>query len=201
MYCSTEEYLIAAGNKTGIALKESVRDADYALEYGEYVNYVLTATMYTGMGNGLGVIAVTTHRLLCVTTLFHDMTLVSMPLAQGIRFGDASGFIIKRIPVSCGHVSIDITAKAAEISTLIAAVKGAECSLHLQEDIRFNEAFILHQNVVQAMQSRSIKKAHVGERRLSAEESGKYAPCPNCKSKVIVEKNGKILCAKCGYQF
>lgn len=76
---SIEEYLIKHNGSVSPSIKESVLQADYSIDLNERVRYALPATFSCNGKSHAGVIAVTTHQLLCCSSVQRNLVRISMP--------------------------------------------------------------------------------------------------------------------------
>lgn len=197
---TVEEVLRGKGNSIGLTIKDSVREADYQLALGERVTAAWQAAFSTDKEFHSGIVAATTHRLLCCSCVANNLIIASLPYAECIGIGDEHGRILKVLPVHCGDVHIEIKASGEHIGQIRDAIfKGIEAA-PLQKPLDFKPCLTL-QSSAERRAIEKIKFGHKDERRLSKSEAAAYGKCPSCTGNLLVEKRGKIICSKCGYEF
>lgn len=197
---TVEEALKSKGISIGPMLKDSVREADYSIPLGEKVVEAWSAAFSVDGSFHAGIIAITTHQLLCCSCIANNLIFAKIPFSECIGIGDEKGIIQKQMPVHCDDVCITIKASGEHISQIRSALlKGIE-EAPLQKPFDLKPA-VIKQDSVSRNNVQKIKKAHIGERRLSKSESAAYGSCPNCRGKILVEKSGAIYCLNCGHKF
>ena len=179
------EYIVAHGGKISLAEEAAAHSIDAQLELGERTKGAWQAAFAVDESFHPGIVAVTTHRLLCCSC---------------IGMGDESGRILKVLPVHCEDVHVKVKASGEHIAQIQEAVlKGIE-ERPLQTDIDISP-YVIQQSSAERREVQKIKAEHKGERRLSKSEAAAYGKCPSCKGTVLVEKKGAIYCLKCGHEF
>lgn len=165
MWHTAEEYLVDHGQPISMALKESVTEADYSTVLGENVRFAMPATFGIEGKSHAGVIVVTTHRLICCSSVRHNLVNATMPFSQSIGIGDESGLLLKQIPIVCDDVSVLIRASSDHIKKLRNALLDAIEAAPNQKDLGFCSAAIFRQSAEDHRRIQKIKAAHAGERR------------------------------------
>lgn len=160
-----EEYLIAHRKPVGLAIKESVTHADYSIDLGERVRYATPATFSVEGKDHSGVAVVTTHRLICCSSVRHNLVRVSMPFSQSIGIGEESGLLLKQIPISCDNISVSVKASSDSIKQMRNELLDAIEAAPNQKDLRLGGATIFRQSAEDHRRIQKIKAAHAGERR------------------------------------
>lgn len=193
------EYLVAHGQKVTLAIEESVIGADRVIEQGERTRFAMPGSFSLNGSAYAGVIVVTTHRFICCSSVGHNSVVVSMPFSQSVGIGNEAGLILKQIPISCDSVCVTVKASGESVKGLRDELLNAIEAAPNQKPIDFRGAAVHQQSAEPYRQVEKIKDAHRGERRLSKAEAAAYGPCPDCKGTVIVERDGKVCCLKCGH--
>lgn len=173
---------------------------DLQLEQGERTEGAWQATFAVGESFHSGIVAVTTHRLLCCNCVANNLIVASLSFSACIGIGDESGRILKELPVHCEDVHVRIKASGEHIAQIREALlKGIEeAPLQAPIDLR---PYVIQQSSAERRAEQKVRAAHKGERRLSKSESSAYGKCPSCKGTVLVEKSGSVYCLKCGHEF
>lgn len=195
------EYLVAHGQQITFAISESVTEADRALEIGERIRFAMPSAFTVEGIAYAGIVSVTTHRLLCCSSVNRNLVLVSIPFSRSVGIGHETGLLMKQLPISCDSVYVIVKASGNNIATLRNSLLNAIEAAPNQNPIGFAEASIYRFSAEAQIRVEAIKAAHTGERRLSKAEAAAYAPCPQCKGTAIVERDGNIYCLKCGHSF
>lgn len=194
------EYIVAHGGKIPLAADATAYNIDLQIEDGERTKAAWQAAFSTDKEFHSGIVAVTTHRLLCCSCVANNLIIASLPYAECIGIGDEHGRILKVLPVHCGDVHIEIKASGEHIRQIRDAIfKGIEAA-PLQKPLDFKPCLTL-QSSAERRAIEKIKFGHKDERRLSKSEAAAYGKCPSCTGSLLVEKRGKIICSKCGYEF
>ena len=197
-YITAGDYFMFRKEPVRSMLKDSVKEADYAIENGEKVNYALMASASFGKEFHPAVIVVTTHRLLCCSCVA-DIILASLPYESCIGIGDGKGLILKRVSIHCAGVSVSVETTSEKVSALRAALLDAIEIYPNQKPISFSPKVFI-QAAAERERVNDIKNVHQGERRLGKAEAVKYGKCPDCGGSVWVEKESQIYCLKCGHK-
>ena len=193
------EYLVTHGQRISFAIKESVMEADRVIEDGERTVAAWQAAFSADTSFHAGVVAVTTHRLLCCSCVAGNLISASMPLSPDIECKPISGFLQKKMPIICGDLSITIQATADHIAQIKAEIeKGIEAA-PLQSPMAF-EPTVFRQTSAQRREIQRLKSASIDGRRLSKAESAVYDACSKCGAHVFVENKGVVYCAKCNHK-
>lgn len=194
------EYLVAHGQHISSAAKESVIEADRMIEVGERTVAAWQAAFSADTSFHAGIVAITTHRLLCCSCIANNLISVSLPFSEYIDIGNETGIIRKQLPIHCRNVTIVIRAPINLIAQIKASIlKGIETA-PIQEPILFEPA-VFRQCATARRQIQKIKSTHKDERRLSKAETADYGKCPTCQGHVLIEKKRGVYCASCGYRF
>lgn len=194
------EYIVAHGGKISLAEEATAYSIDTQLELGERTKGAWQAAFAVDESFHPGIVAVTTHRLLCCSCVANNLIVASLPFSQCIGMGDESGRILKVLPVHCEDVHVKVKASGEHIAQIREAILRGIEERPLQTDIDINP-YVIQQSSEERREVQKIKAAHKGERRLSKSESAAYGKCPSCKGTVLVEKKGAIYCLKCGHEF
>lgn len=194
---TTEDYFEACGKPITSAYSEAVREADYALALGEQVNFALLSSFALDGRQYSGVVAVTTHRILCCSSVNHNTTFVTLPYSSCVGIGNTKGIIFRNLPIVCDNITVEVKAAGLDIDLLRGNILTSIEASANQNPIAFAPS-VRTISAEANKKAQEIKDAHRGERRLTKAESQKYSPCPKCKGTIIVERNGQIYCSKCG---
>lgn len=197
---TTGDYFEVCGKHIPPEYSESVREADYALALGEQVNFALLSSFMLDGNKYSGVVAVTTHRILCCSSVNHNTTFVTLPYSACVGIGNTKGIIFRNLPIVCDNISVDVKAAGIDIDLLRGNILTSIEASPNQKPIAFAPS-VRTISVEEYKRVQKEKNAHHGERRLTESESREYSPCPECKGTVIVERNGQIYCSKCGNSF
>lgn len=126
---TVEEALKGKGIAIGPRLKDSVREADYQVLLGEKVTAAWQASFSVDGAYHAGIVAVTTHRLLCCSCVANNLLVATLPYSECIGIGEESGRLQKLMPVHCDGVEVIVKAPGAHIvqirSKLLSAIEAA----------------------------------------------------------------------------
>lgn len=197
---TTGDYFETCGKHIPSVYKDAVRETDYALAMGESVNFALLSSFTLNGKPYSGVVAVTSHRILCCSSANRNTTFVTLPYSSCVGIGKTKGIISKNLPIVCDEISVEVKSTGLDIDLLRNTILSSIESSANQKPIGF-EPSVRMISAEEHKRVQAIKNAHLGERRLSKAEAQKYIPCPKCKGSIIVERNGQIYCAKCGETF
>lgn len=194
---TTGDYFEACGKHIPSVYKDAVRETDYALAMGESVNFALLSSFTLDGKQYSGVVAVTTHRILCCSSVNHNTTFVTLPYSACVGIGNTKGIIFRNLTIVCNNISVEVKAAEIDIDLLRGNIlTSIEASANQSPIVFVPSVRTISEEEYKRVQE--IKNAHRGERRLTKAESQKYSPCPKCKGTIIVERNGHIYCYKCG---
>ena len=194
-------YLLSQQGKTiGITQEESVREAGYAVDHGEPVNYALLADFVFENKTYHGVVVVTAYRLICCTSVRHNSLTVSLPFFASFEFGNIKGFIHKELSVRCDKIDVIIKAPSPDLDQLCHMISGALYAHPGKFAINY-EPWVGRQSAEEYQRIQKIKDDFKNTRSLSKTEAAAYGNCPQCGCKTLIERKRKIYCAKCNYNF
>lgn len=194
------EYIVAHGGKISSAEDATAYNIDMQLERGERTKGAWQTAFAVDESFHPGIVAVTTHRLLCCSCVANNLLVASLPFSKCIGMGDESGRILKVLPVHCEDVHVKVKASGEHIAQIREAVlKGIE-ERPLQTDLDISP-YVIQKSSAERREVQKLKTEHKGERRLSKSEAAAYGECPSCKGTVLVEKKGAVYCLKCGHEF
>lgn len=165
MWYTAEEYLACHGQKIGTALKESVTAADYSILLGEKVRFAMPSTFTIEDKAHAGVVVVTSHRLICCSSARHNLIAASMPFSQSIGIGDAAGFLLKQMLITCDDISVSVKASGDHIKELRNELLNAIEAAPNQKGLDLGGGRIFRQGAEDHRRIQRIKSAHAGERR------------------------------------
>lgn len=194
------EYIVAHGGKISSAEDVTAYNIDMQLERGERTKGAWQTAFAVDESFHPGIVAVTTHRLLCCSCVANNLLVASLPFSKCIGMGYESGRILKVLPVHCEDVHVKVKASGEHIAQIREAVlKGIE-ERPLQTDLDISP-YVIQKSSAERREVQKLKTEHKGERRLSKSEAAAYGECPSCKGTVLVEKKGAVYCLKCGHEF
>lgn len=216
---TASEYLVAHGQEISLAIKESVIAADRHLSIDERVRFTIAASFIFEEKSIPGIVMVTTHALHCCSSVSHNLICISMPYSQHIDVGTMSGSILKKLPIQCENVSVEIKSTAENLAQLIKALEDAISAATPESPTR--RSTIIRQSADQYREIEKIKKAHRNERQPTKSESNmlrssrdqttkhethikkegitvsEFKFCQHCGEKIDKEC---VVCPKCGKQ-
>jgi len=195
-----EDVLNANGQPVGAISEESVREAEYSLGRNEQASYALISTFSFDGHSHAGVVVVTPLQVVFCSSISSMQTRIHFPFSCCIGIGDAKGFLLKEIPITCEGYVVRVKAAKENLDKLRTSIMDA-IEAFSPRAASTDKPFIFHQDPIQAKEIAAIKSPHKGERRLSRTEVSAYGSCPDCNGKMLVEKGGYVLCARCQHQF
>lgn len=196
------EYLVAHGQQISSAMQESVIEADRLLDYGERISFALTASFAVEGKTYCGIVMVTTHNFYCCSSVSHNLITIRMPYTECIGIGNVKGLLTKKLPIHCETIAVEISSTSEKIAQLTDALLHAISAAPQYSPLTFpGGSGITRRSATQHKATEEIKKAHLGERRLSKAEAAAYGKCPECNGTILTEKAGRVFCFKCGHLF
>ena len=194
------EYIVAHGGKIPLAAEATAYNIDLQIEDGERTKGAWHVTFSVSESFHSGIVAVTTHRLLCCSCVANNLIVATLPFSECIGVGEESGRLQKQMPVHCEGADVIIKASGTHTAQIRSKLLDAIEAAPLQKPLDFSPG-VFCQSSSERRQIEKIKAPHRDERRLSKAEAVAYGECPSCKGSALVEKKGKVFCMKCGHRF
>lgn len=155
---TVEEALKSKGAAIGPMLKDSVREADYQLVLGEKVAAAWQAAFSVDGSYHAGVVAVTTHRLLCCSCVANNLIVATLPFSECIGIGEESGRLQKQMPVRCEGADVIIKASGTHIAQIRSKLLSAIEAAPLQKPLDLSPG-VFHQSSSERRRIQAIKAA------------------------------------------